>query len=450
MADIPIDFNGVLSTSEKAYDAVRNFLNQKGVPVMFQNTPAALIGVSVFVFLFLIAALVQGVLGLGTFFAVNILGLFTKVRTENARDFNQVIAAALSELLGFELSPDQMGGGNTSGDYQTRIAAIGRALHDQLRGEFISGGEITPDQGRQNAEKFSGFAINFATGSAFIAVLTEACSLGFLKEFRELGEQTAQGLGIGRLQRLAMQPLIRNAIQQPSDLYYRSILRPDRLSEAQVVQAVRSGDMSADDARQQLAEKGYREKDIDILLDQLSLKVQATELSRLIRYSVISQQQAIDALKTQGMTQEDAANYLKSIDESRADTQLTATLSDLETARVDGFLSQDEYVRQLQDLEIGTEEQSAFLRKVGRKLERPRKTLTFAELKNAYVFSDIDLGYVDTWLQNAGYSDQDNVILTLALIRDLKTEDAKAAARKLKADALRAAGKPVPPTLLLP
>jgi len=450
LAEIPIDFEGVLATSRKLHDAVYKFLIDQGVPIMFATTPASLIALTVFVFLFGFAAVVQGVVGLGTFFATTILGVITKVRTDNAADFNQVIAAALSELLGYEISPDQFSAGKGPQGLNDRIASIGHALHDLLRSEFVSSGPITPDQGRVNAEKFSGFAINFATGSAFVSILTEAVSVGVLKEFRELGVETAQALGLGRLQRLAMTPLIRNAIQQPYDLYYRNLLRPDRLSEAQVVQAVRSGDMSDDEARQQLAEKGYRDQDINILLDQLSLKVQAGELSRLIRYGQIDQQKAIDALKTQGMLQEDAANLLKSIDESRADTQVSGMLADLEIARLGGFIDQAQLVGLVNDLPLGVEETDMFMRKVGRELERPRKTITFAQLKTAVIGNIVDFSYVDDWLRNEGYSDQDNTILTYEIIEALQSAEAKTAAKKQKAAQLQAAGKPVPPTLLVP
>jgi len=450
LADIQIDFAGVKATSDKVWDAVYAQCNQHQVPAFVATILAQTAAVCVFVPLFIVAAIVQGVVGVGTWFAVTILGLFTKVRTENASDFNQVIAAALSELLGYEISPDSFSNGQGPQGLNDRITSIGKALHDLLAGEFVSGGEVTPDQGKANAEKFSGFAINFATGSAFLAILTEACSIGFLKEFRELGEQVAQSIGLGRLQRLALQPLIRNAIQQPYDMYYRNLLRADRLSEAQIVQALRAGDLTEDQARQELAYKGYPDRFIDILIDQLSLKVTASELAALIRYNLIDQQTALDGLKTQGMTEDDAKNLLASLDCVRADSHLSSHLSNMESARLAGFIGQDEFVANLQDLGIGKEETDMYLKKVSFQLERPRTTITFAQLKSGVVSGIVDFDYVDTWLKNKGYSDQDNLILTYEIIQALDTAEAKAKAKTTTATKLTAAGKPVPPPLTTP
>lgn len=445
MANVPIDWQGALDTFPDIFDAIIGKTDQVGVPRFLAVPVAALIGLTLTIVALVVVGLIKAVVKLGTIFAVDVLSLITKVRTENAADFNQVIAAALSELMGVEISPDQLSSGQGPQGLNDRVASIGRALHDLLRNEFLSGGPITPEQGKTNAEKFSGFAINFATGSAFVSILTEAVSIGFLKQFRELGVETAQALGLGRLQRLAMQPLIRNAIQQPYDLYYRNLLRPDRLSEGQVINALRAGDLTDDQARQQLAEKGYRDSDIDILIDQLALKVQPAEIERLIRHSVITEQQGIDKLKTQGMTEEDARNYLKSLDAARADSHLSSMLNDLESARLNGFIDQNQLVGLVQDLPMGPLETEMFMRRVGRQLEVPRREVTFAQLQKGVLESVVDFSFVDQWLRNKGYSEEENTILTYEIISALATAEAKAAAKAAKCKQLQAAGKPCPP-----
>lgn len=450
MPEINIDWDALNKTAEQVHDAqyasARRWFMPPFVAAIYAGLEAGIVWGAYFIW----QSLVQIVLAGGTYFATTILGVITKARTENARDFNEVIAAALSELLGYEINPDQFSTGQGPQGMNQRVESIGRALHDMLRNEFVQGGEITPEQGKANAEKFSGFAINFATGSAFVSILTEAVSIGFLKQFRELGVETAQALGLGRLQRLAMQPLIRNAIQQPYDAYYRKILRPDRLSEAQAVRAFRAGNMSEDALRDQLASKGYRDQDIDILIDQLSQKVTATEFQKLIRYNAVSEQDAIDRLTNQGMDNDDAKLLLKTVDAGRADSQLSAILGDLETARLEGFLSQDEFTSDVQDLPIGPEEQSLYLKKIGLQLERPRKKLTLAQVKAGVIAGIVDFDYLDTFLKNEGYSDQDNLILTYEVIQALATAEEKAAAKAKKAAALQAKGQPVPAPLTTP
>jgi len=450
VADIPVQWDELTPAVQKLRDTVYGWLNQNGIPPFLQIIIAGMIGCVIWIAYAVLILALKILISVGTWFATSILGVIGKVRTENQSDFNEVIAASMSELLGVEISPSQLSTGQGPQGLNERVASIGRALHDLLRGEFSSNGPITPEQGKENAEKFSGFAINFATGSAFISVLTEAVSVGFLKEFRELGEQTAQALGLGRLQRLALQPLIRNSIQQPYDLYYRKLLRPDRISEAQAVRAFRAGNKSEDALRGELAEKGYRDEDIDILIDQLTQKITATEFQKLIRYNAVSESDAIDRLTNQGMDNDDAKLLLKTVDAGRADSQLIAILGDLETARLAGFLTQDEFVSIVNDLPLGVEETGMYLRKVGQQLERPRKTITFAQLKAGIIAGIVDFDYLDNWLRNAGYSENDNTILTYEVILALQTAEEKAAAKAKKAAALQAKGQTVPAVLSAP
>lgn len=436
-----------MNTVEGLFNAFYGLLTKIGIPcwiaIIVAGISAAVTGLVTFV----VAWALKAVVILGAWFASAILQLFTKVRTENATAFNEVIAAGLGDLLGIEVSASSLPGGQGPGGVAQRMQAIGAALHDLLRGEFLTGGPISPEQGKANAEKFSGFAINFSTASAFFSTLTEAASVGFIKNVRDLGDNMVESIGLGRLQRLALEPLIKNAVQTPADRYYAALLRPKQMAEGQIVQAVRAGQMSEGDAQQQLAEMGYTDQAIGILLDQLSAKIGADLLQRLVRYNVLTPQQALDRLVNLGMTQEDATLELAAADESLGDAQVSSILSNLESARIGGFIGQEEFNANLGDLNLGTEQERLYRMRVAIQLEHPRTTITFAELKSGVVNGLVDFDYVDNWLNNKGYSQQDNTILTYEIIQALATAEAKTKAKQKKAAQLQAKGLPVPAAL---
>lgn len=450
MAELPIDYEGIKVTAAKTYDTVQSFLHDKNVPEWIQPYIAGTVAGIALVGIVIVAVVVQGVLGVGTFFATSVLQLIHKVRVENPGDFNQVIAASLSELLGVDISAADLPTGQGAEGINARVLAIGSKLHDLLGSEFGINGVITPEAGAANARKFSGFAINFAVSSAFIAILSEAESFGILKEFRELGVEVAQAIGLGRMVRLALQPLIRNAVQQPYDLYLKSLMRPDRLSEAQVARALYAGDIDTTTARQMLAEKGYADNLIDILLADLAGKVAATELARLVRYNVLTEEQALQHLRKQGIPQEDATLLLKGTLAERGDAQVSAILANLETARLEGFMGQAEFEANLADLPLSDEEQRLYKKRVGIQLERARKHITFAQAKTGIVEGIVDFSFLDQWLTNQGYSDEEHLILTYEVIQALAAADAKAKAKAATAKKIAAAGKPVPPPLTTP
>jgi hypothetical protein len=450
LAELPIDYEGIKVTAAKTYGTVDGFLAEQGTPGFLRPIIAGIVSGILLIGVVLIAVIVQGVLGVGTFFATSVLQLIHKVRAENPADFNQVIAASLSELLGVEISAADLPTGQGPEGINARVLAIGSKLHDLLGSEFGTGGPITPEQGAANARKFSGFAINFAVSSAFIAILSEAESFGILKEFRELGVETAQAIGLGRMVRLALQPLIRNAVQQPYDRYLKALIRPDTLSEAQVVRALQGGDIDDATARQMLAEKGYPDNLIDLLIKDLKVKIGITELARLTRYNILTEDQAIERLTAQGYPKEDALLLLKGTLAERADTQVGSILAILESARLEGFMGQAEVEANLNDLPLSVEEQRLFLKKLGIQLERARKHITFAQAKTGIVEGIVDFSFLDQWLTDQGYTDEEHLILTYEVIQALAAADAKKKAKAATAAALGKKGKPVPPPLTTP
>jgi len=447
MANINIDFTAIQKYADQIYDAQRAAGQKYGVPDFLSIPMAHFLAGSVWIGYFVWQAALQLVIGVGAKFATSVLSTIGQVRQSNAADFNEVIAASLSELLGTEVDAASLPGGQGPGANLQRMQAIGAALHDVLASEMLSGGPVTPEQGKANAEKFSGFGINFATASAFIAVLCEATSVGFIKDAREIGEMTAQAIGLGRLQRLALEPLIKNAVQTPYDRYYMNQLRPTLMSESQLVTAYRQGFKDQNTVQNELAQKGYSDGDIAILLDQLTQKISAGDLYALIRFGVIDEQTAITRMQNLGMDSKDAQLELLIADQSRADAQVGTIVSNLVTARVDGYIDQETFTGLLGDLPLGDEETTMIKKRAADELERPRTTISFAQLKTAVTSSIVDFSYVDTWLQNKGYSDQDQLILTYEIIEALATADQKASAKAATAAKLQAQGKTVPAVL---
>jgi hypothetical protein len=446
-ATLPLDFDGLVRLGKTLRGALQKTADDIGIPKVLSVGPVITITCFVLILPAALAVVVQGILGVGTFFAVQVLTLIGKVRTENADDFNKVIGAALSEFLGTEIDGSTLPGGKGPGGIGARMQAIGGALHDTLLREMTGSSEITPDEGTANARRFSGFAINFATASAFIAILTECESLGFLKEFRELGVETAEALGLGRLQRLALQPLIRNLIQQPYDLALRKQFRPDRLGESQIVRALRAGQLQDAQARDMLAEKGYRDSDIDLLIADLTGKLPVSEIYTLLRNGDFTEQQAIDRLSNQGMDPDDAKLILKALSESRADSQLGSILSDLEAAYVDRFIDSATFTNVLSKLPLSDDEESMYRVRVGLQQEVPRKRITFAQLTTGVIEGIVDFTYVDEWLAAEGYSDQDQLVLTYEILQKLKTAEDKAKAKQHLTTKAATKGKTLPGNL---
>lgn len=441
---LPIDAGGLKELGQKVFDAIDGFLREAGVPGVVSQPTAGVVTGIVMVVPALIAAFVQGILGLGTFFAVNILGIIGKARTENARDFNEVIAASMSELLGVEINPDDLPTGQGAAAMIARVQAIGGKLHDQLINEFVPSGQVSPESGEKAARAFTGYAINFAVATSFIAILSESVSIGFLKNFRELGESVAQSLGLGRLQRLALQPLIRNTIQQPYDLFLKKQYRPDRLTEAQYVRGLNAGAFDESYVRDRLAEKGYPDAEINRLIFELSTWPTASELYHLVRYGDMSLDDAVKALNAQGIAADTARQQLRVLDLQRVDAFITQYVNVLEKQVLHGKLDLDGFNKLLDQTPWSEQEKFWEKNYLAAELESPSHLLTLAQVKTGILQGILDFNYFDDWAQSQGYDTPEALVLEYEILLALDAAATKdqaaqaAAARKAqKAAAVR-------------
>lgn len=450
MANPPsVDTQRIVDQGEQLYELANSILAGK-----IGKGPANYIAGGLQVVFTWIAPLAIGVLSmvveLGEWFGEVILDAIDRAKESNRDQMNELIAATVNEMLGTDFSGGEFATSGNSNNTFDQSKAVGENLLRVFEDGFGLDTGVTPEAGKDNAKKFLGFGVNFAISQGFLSILTEASSLGFLKEFHELPDGLMQAMGLGRLQRQALAPLVRNCIAQPYDLYLKRLLRPDRLSEAQVVQALRAGKISEDVARDQLAQKGYRDEDIDILLDQLTARLSPGELALLIANGDVEEPDALDRLKAGGMDEDTAKLLLKATDLSRASAQVSGILSILESARLNGFIDQETFDKEVSNLPLGDLQDQLFRNRVGLQLEMPRKRLSFAQLKAGLVNGHTDLEYLDTWFAAEGYDDESQIVLTLEIIDAMKSASDRNAAKQKLASKTAAKGKTPPATATTP
>lgn len=389
------------------------------------------------------SALLGGVMAVASSVAAGVLQLFGASRRENQSAYNTVIAEALSELFGVDVSTEDIPAG---GDHRAQLAraqALGGKLHDLLTEQF--GGRTGEQQGRgeKAARAFTGYGLNYATGTALLSVITEMESLGFFKEFGKIGEDVSAGLGLARLQRQALSPLIRNLIAEPFDQELRHRYRPDRLTDKQYVNAFHRGGIDENRLRDELATKGYKDEDINQLIVELTAHLTDTDLARLVRWGVISYQDAVTALVASGVPHPTAEKNLRATLLSRADSTISTYLNKLQTVYIEGQIDEGEFQKLFERLPLGDDEREWELNLVGLQKDLPRRKLTLAQMESAYIAAIIGLDEFEVWMEGEGYTENDQLVLEYLLL--LKAEKAadkeKLASERKERKAAREAAK---------
>jgi hypothetical protein len=242
--------------------------------------------------------------------------LFLAAQGEQNSSFYDLAAAVVEDLTGVKpdaaaLKQSTFGSGRLAG-----MEALGGDIFDLLQNEFAPNGTLDPDQGLGAAKTFIGFLMNFSIRQGNVAAMCEAMpkELGFLSGFRDYGEQMAKNLGLGRMARRALAPLIQLTIADPLTWKLNQLYRPKMLAEAQMIHRFFRDPSTKDRMVADLAKLGYSdETQADLIADAQALLPEREIIEYAFRFgattSTIGGQSALDPkslLMQRGFTSDDA------------------------------------------------------------------------------------------------------------------------------------------------
>ncbi|SRR6266481_1944329 len=317
MADPNIKIDAANEAATRAGSQVRKailgFLNKESEVGLVSRTVANLAGALIAMSAVLVIGLFGVLFRIASVIAEIFLTGIEAARRDNQDSLNGVVAASMSDLLSVEVDPADIPSGGTPRQQLDRAVAIGSKLHDLLLFEFGGGSGPSGVDGEKAARAFTGFNINFSVSAAILSIVTEIESLGFLKEWREVGEEMAQNLGLGRLHRSALKPLIDTLIVKPYTRELNERYRQDLLTDQQYVNAVQRGTIDLAAARQALAQKGFSEAYVDELMEQLLPRLTPQDVDVLVSLGKITPFDGLKSLTGQGWSPTFAQNKLDAI-----------------------------------------------------------------------------------------------------------------------------------------
>jgi hypothetical protein len=364
---------------------------------------------------------------LGAQLAALFLTTLEEVRHANQDALNAAIGAGMTDLLSVPIDGSDIPSGGDPAAQLERAKVIGQKLHTLLTTEF--GGDNGPDgvNGTQAARAFTGFNINFNTSAAILSVLTEIASVGYIKEFREVGEMLAQGLSLGRLHRQALKPLIDSLIVHPYTRELGSKYRQARLSAQQYTDASEGGNLGSEQWHTNLAEMGYTDDDISILHDALRKNHSPADLNALIRYGLMTDDQAQTILRVQAL--------------GRVDTLQDAYVSEAYNLAKNRHMSESEFQQTMDSTKLTEEEKQLWAQRLSLHLLHPQKRISILQLLYLGEHSQITDAEVDAWVEAEGYDADDAALIHLYVLgKELDFDTAQATkAAKAAAVAARAA-----------
>jgi hypothetical protein len=407
----------------------------------------------------MIAALVVvlgGVLGnvgfwllknVGAAFAEDVLELVDEARKELDPTVANISVTVLNELLGTDFSNVHLATGDDVRAHIERAGEIGGLFHTQLVREFSpsDGEDAVPSA--EPAHRMSGFLINFGVATAIVSVLGDILSLGKFEQFRELGVEVARNLGLGRLNRQGMKPLVDIMIATPYKWWLNTQFHPTQFKIGEVINPFTATLMPVEDIFKAADLEGYSHDKVQKLIELHQKRLSPADAELLARWKFWDGAFARDYIVKLGFPEQLAETVTQIEQFKRVDARLNKLIDTAEANVIDGHITTEEFAALLDTMPLTENEKGTILTTVKYKAKSPHKALTFAQLAKAFEDAMIDDTELRDRLAREGYSDADVDILEVQVLLaaaklDAATKKKAAAAGKKTA---KKAGLPPPP-----
>lgn len=366
-------------------------------------------------------------------FANVALSIIDGMRKTMDTQFAQMGVVVLGELMGADLDPSDIPVGGDFTQHIARAERVGSIFHNLLFAEFSGAVNLTPEAGVKAAETFSGLVINFGTATGVIAALGGLFPYVHLDELRQIGEEVARNLGLGRLHRVAMTPIFKTLMATPYQWYLNLKLRPTQFTLVDVANPFSGATMGAQIIHDSLAREGYSDDKIAALIALHQKKLPFTDLFKLHQRKILSDDQYAKLASEQGIP-DDQRGYWELIQlwaqEKTWEDEVVSAAAD---AYKFGNITRDELNTVASTFLHDPVQVTLFMASQDYKRKVPHRSLTVAQLEAFFVDGIFTLDDFDNRIAALGFSEEDAAALRLVTLEKLQTAEAKAAAAKQKA-----------------
>jgi hypothetical protein len=212
------------------------------------------------------------------------------------------IAPTLAGIFGANVDPStftrRIGSGGGLGAAQSIVDGLVSAITGG------AAGEVAPSSA--GTKRLASAAVAASLESNFNAILFEVLSdaipfeIGHFQSIAELPEGIIRALGVGRLVRQALRPIVNASCEIPAQWDAYKTYRPTLLGPGVVCKQWARDRITSDAAAEILARHGYADKDHEALYNDALKSIGLAELYYLVRASEYSLDDAVAALKDQG------------------------------------------------------------------------------------------------------------------------------------------------------
>lgn len=209
-------------------------------------------------------------------------------------------AAGLSDYFGMKIDPGEIRPHAGFDGRRELSDKLGSLILGSMFGQFENATELTPEQGRDNAEAMIGFNLSTALEGWMGGVLTTGFLSKFFPTWADLDDIISQNLGFGRANRRVMGPLLTALIVTPFTWWLNQRLKPEILRETQLVRALYRDQITEDEYFETMGRHGWSRERAAILKVVNSRLLEKEDIQRAVEMGSIREDELPEIFGTLG------------------------------------------------------------------------------------------------------------------------------------------------------
>jgi hypothetical protein len=374
----------------------------------------------------LLLALLRSVLEMAEPYLKQLVSTVTTILQPGMRVLGDLTAAYVEQIAasGLEPAPGQKSTGK--GPAGDATALVFDQIMKPLLGLTAPANPRDPGAGEINAQHTLGTIISLHLSTWMINIISNLTGLGVLKYINSFDDAITSGISARGFSRLATRPYLDTFVVKPGtrDLNRRYPLEVGSVSGL-LTRYVR-GHITGDKVKDALRGKGWDDETIeDLLLEALKL-FSVDDLVTLVDAGVYTVDDAVEALKQQGYPENVARTKITKQYWDRVDAQYRSLANSLVDAFIDHRIDNETLRYLLGKASFSQDEINAMVVR-GATLQELPKRLSLAQVKDLYNEGVEDLAFVQNFLHEEGYSDDDVDRLVLLYFTKKEERDARKA-----------------------
>ena len=270
------------------------------------------------------ATIVGMVLGFAVRFAAYFANIILEGEAIADPAFQRLGQVAIKDITGVDVGPIGQPGDRQrrEGGARNIGAAMLTAIAGNAGGRGAGGGELQPSL--TAAEDLATFIVQMRLEGYITGLVGEFATLGQIETLGDLDDALSESLGLGRLSRIGLGPIVRAAVGVPAEWQVNKTYRPSLLSTSEATRQHLRGRWTKERLDEELARQGYSADRIDAIMNGQRKFFSVADVRTFVNREHWSQDAGVQHLRDQGYDERAALDALR-LEEFRRDEQIEAS-----------------------------------------------------------------------------------------------------------------------------